>query len=99
MSIETEHINIAFHNRATDLFFALYEKFQSATKTIDRKKEEYLFQQTGEKYIKTLQQQLEITAQEIIKKNQDHKQLSHADQDLNIFIKEYLHRFVQKIRE
>ena len=99
VSTETEYINIAFHSKASDLFFSLYEKFQSSIKTIDREKEEYIFQQMRERYVRTLQQQLEMAAKDIIKNNQGHKQLNQVDQNLNLFIKEYLHRFVQKIKE
>ena len=99
MSTETAYLNIAFHNKASELFFSLYEKFQSATQAIDREKEEYHFQQLKEKYIKTLQQELEAVARQIINTNHDHKELNLVDQKLNFFIKDYLHRFVQKIKE
>jgi hypothetical protein len=97
MSADIEQINIEFHNRANTQFFFACNNFQTAIKTIDRVKEEFLYQQIREKHIKTLQQQLTMLAKEIIKTNQDHKQLNQVDQNLQHFLKEYLHRFVQKV--
>lgn len=99
MSTNLEHIHVDFHNRANDLFFSLFRQFQAAIEKINRKKEEYFFQQTREQYINTLQQQLELIAKNILQNNQQHKEINQLDQNLQHFIKEYLHRFVQKITE
>ena len=98
MNDNLEHISIEFHNRAHKIFFSIYQDFERASKNIDRKKEEYRFQQLRQKYVNTLHQQMEIISKDLLQKNQDHPQVKQLDQNLNHFTKNYQHEFIQKIR-
>ena len=97
MNDNLEHISIEFHNRANALFFSTYQDFERASKNIDRKKEEYRFQQLRQQYVNTLQQQMELISKELLRKFQDHPQSNQLDQNLNHFTKNYQHEFIQKI--
>lgn len=99
MSNDIEHINIEFHNRAKGIYFSLYHAFQTAAAAVNRKQNEYHFQELKEQYVKTLKQQLEMVAEEMIAGHQHHRQIQEIDQGLNTLIKEYLHLFLQKIRK
>src|SRR5215211_5269593 len=96
---DREYISVEFHNRAKNTFFSLYMDFQSSVTGVNRRKSEYLFQQLKEKYVHTLKQELEMIAKEIMKKSPDPNQTGEVDQNLNHFINDYLHRFVQKIKD
>jgi hypothetical protein len=98
MHNDTDHITIEFHNQAKGVFFNLINEFQSSVKNINRKTEEYLFQQSKEKFVHTLKQQLEIIASKILKENNDHENINEINKTLQRFINNYLHQFVQKVR-
>jgi hypothetical protein len=94
MSSDNASLYIDFHNQANQSFFLLEKDFLSVTEKINRDEEEFRFQQLKKDYVNELKQQLEISAQELMKKNG----LTPATgQEFNEFIKEYLYRFVQKI--
>jgi hypothetical protein len=94
MSSDNASLYIDFHNQANQSFFLLEKDFLSVTEKINREEEEFRFQQLKKDYVNELKQQLEISAQELMKKNG----LTPATgQEFNEFIKEYLYRFVQKI--
>ena len=94
MSSNNASIYIDFHNQANQSFFALEKDFLAATEKINRDKEEFLFQQLKKDYVNELKHQLEMSAQELMKRNGLTKT---TGQEFTDFIKEYLHRFVQKI--
>jgi uncharacterized protein YbgA (DUF1722 family) len=94
MSSDNASIYIDFHNQANQSFFLLEKDFLSVTEEINRDQEEFRFQQLKKDYVNELKQQLEISAQELMKKNG----LTHTTgQEFNDLIREYLYRFVQKI--
>jgi uncharacterized protein YbgA (DUF1722 family) len=94
MSSTNANVYIDFHNQANSSFFSLEKDFLAATEKVNRAEEEFRFQQLKKDYVNELKHQLEMTAQELMKRNG----LTHAPgQEFNNLIKEYLHRFVQKI--
>ena len=94
MSSNNASIYIDFHNQANESFFSLEEDFLAASEKVNREKEEFRFQQLKKDYVNELKQQLEMSAQELMKRN---GLTSATGQEFNDYIKEYLHRFVQKI--
>ncbi|HUC81740.1 MAG TPA: hypothetical protein VMR70_12545 [Flavisolibacter sp.] len=94
MSNENASIYNEFHNRANELFFSLEKAFRTATENVNREEEEFRFQQLKRDYANELKHQLEMNAQELMKRN---GLTQTAGQEFNDFIKEYLYRFVQKI--
>lgn len=94
MSSKNASIYIDFHHQANKSFFSLEENFLMASEKVNREEEEFRFQQLKKDYVNELKQQLEMSAQELMKRSG----LTNATgQEINDFIKEYLHRFVQKI--
>jgi hypothetical protein len=98
MHIDSEYINIQFHNRAKEVFFLLLKEFESSVSAIDRTKNEYLFQQGKEKYLNTFKRNLQLIAEDLIRENQQNEQINDINTNLNSWIDSYLHLFVQKIR-
>ena len=99
MDKDLEQINIAFHDRAHKLFFHYTKEFETAAASMDRKRDEYAYQQTREKYIRTLRQQLDTVAKDLLSAHRTHKQLNQIDQNLRYFINDYVHQFMKKIDE
>ncbi len=94
MSSNNASIYIDFHNQANESFFSLEKDFMAASEKVNRNKEEFRFQQLKKDYVNELKHQLQMSAQELMKRNG----LTHAPgQEFHDLIKEYLHRFVQKI--
>jgi hypothetical protein len=98
MQNDADHINIEFHNKANAAFFKFVEQFQSSEKNIDRSNHEYQFQQLKEKFVNSLKQELETIAGSIIKNNSNLENINGVNQNLQRFISNYLHQFIQKIR-
>ncbi len=94
MSSDNASIYNDFHHRSNELFFSLEKAFRTATENVNREKEEFRFQQLKKDYANELKHELEMYGQELMKKTGLHAATGH---ELNDFIKEYLHRFVQKI--
>ncbi|HEV7333216.1 MAG TPA: hypothetical protein VGN63_19430 [Flavisolibacter sp.] len=94
MSSNNASLYIDFHNQANHAFFSLEKDFILASEKVNRDKEEFRFQQLKKDYVNELKRQLEISAQELLKRNGLTQATGH---DFNDFIKEYLYRFVQKI--
>ena len=94
MSANNTSVYIDFHNQANASFFSLEKNFLAATEKLNRDQEEFRFQQLKKDYANELKHQLEMSAQELMKRN---GLTSATGQEFNGLIKEYLHRFVQKI--
>ena len=99
MSNVNEQMQIEFHERAAAVFFTVYHAFEAATSGLDRTGEEYKFQQVKKQFALTLQAELGKIARDVLTKHQGEKRVSETDQTLHQFIKDYLHRFVQKIND
>jgi hypothetical protein len=99
MQSDGEYIHIEFHNKARDVYFSLIKDFQFSSATIDRSTEEYLYRPLREKYVSTLKQKLELIAGDILKTNQAQEKIPEINQSFHRFINDYLHQFVQKLRE
>jgi len=97
MDADSEHLSIEFHNRARNLFFSHFRDFNIAIEQVDRRKDERTFLQQQEKYLSSLQQQLQLIAQEIINKNHSCRNIGQLSQKLNYFISDYMHQFVMKV--
>lgn len=94
MSSNNASLYIDFHNQANLCFFSLEKEFIAASEKVYREQEEFRFQQLKKDYVNELKHQLEMSAQELMKRNGLTQVTGHEFQH---FIKEYLHRFVQKI--
>lgn len=96
--MNNEHIHVEFHNRAKEIFFSLLKNFESSSKNMDRRRDENQFQELKNKYINTLKQELETHARSLIEQHQHDKKLNDLNNNLQYFIKDYLHLFLQKTR-
>lgn len=94
MSSNNANIYVDFHNLANQSFFSLEKDFLAASEKLNREEEEFRFQQLKKDYVNELKQQLEMSAQELMKRNGLTRE---TGQEFHDFIKEYLYRFVQKI--
>lgn len=90
-------IYVAFHNKAGQLYTSLLNRFEDHCLTFNRRNDEYRFRELKEKYINSLKQELQHEASLLLQKYSYGSQLRETDQQLNYYIKDYLHRFVQKV--
>jgi hypothetical protein len=97
MSNANEQMLVEFHNSATARFFSTYHAFENAASQVNRKKEEYRFQQLKKQYTVTMEHELQAVARAILERHQEEKQVKEMDQMFHQFIKDYLHRFILKI--
>ena len=98
MNNDNEHIHVEFHDKARAIFFSLLKDFESSVENLIRKKQEYQFQELKNKYVNTLKRQLESCATVLFEKHRHLKKSNELNQNLQSFIKDYLHLFVQKTR-
>ena len=94
-----EHLTIEFHDKARNIFFALFRDFSAAIDKVDRRRDEHLFRDQREKYVTRLQQQLREMASGLIERNHSVKNVGQLSQNLNHHIAEYVHQFVTKVKE
>ena len=99
MQRDNEQLHVEFHNRANAIFFRLLDNFEAAVKEINRSKAEHLFVALKDKYINTLKQQLECCAEDLMSVHPQNRKQRELNQNLQHFINEYLHLFVQKTRD
>lgn len=94
-----EQMQIEFHNKANALFFSIYQAFETAIASVSRRAEEYKFQQLKRQYVTTLEQELQMAAKGVLRKYRNEQSLNEVDQMFHKFIKDYLHRFIQKVND
>lgn len=99
MSHEHEQMQIEFHNKANVVFTSIYGAFGTAAETVSRRHEEYRFQQLKKQYASMLEQELQRAAKSILLKYRNEKQVNGLDPMFHQFIKDYLHRFIQKVND
>lgn len=94
-----EQMQVEFNGKATSVFFSVYRGFETAVANVSRRRDEYRFQQLKKQYATTMEQELQEIAKEILVKYRNEKQLSGMDQMFKQFIKDYMHRFIQKVND
>jgi TRAP-type mannitol/chloroaromatic compound transport system substrate-binding protein len=99
MSNVINEMQIEFHDKANSRFVSVYSGFEKAVSNVSRRNEEFRFQQLKKQYATILEQDLQMTAKDILVKYRNQRQVKEMDQLLNQFIKDYLHRFVQKVND
>ena len=97
MSNANDQMQVEFHNRATKELFSVYHSFENAVSNLNRRKDEYRFQQLKKQYAATMEQQLQTIARNILVTYKGERQSREIDQMFHQFIKDYLHRFIQKV--
>ena len=96
MEKEIEQVKNEFDSNAVKIFFSIYEKFETAVKQLNRRRDENVFQQIQGKYVFTLKNQLENLAKEILNKHHQLTLIHHLSRILTDSINFYLKKFVQK---
>lgn len=96
---KTEHMQVEFHNKANAMFFSVSQAFEKAVNAISRRSEEYRFQQLKKQYAVILETELQTIAKDILVEFRTEKQVKEMDQMFHQFIKDYLHRFIQKVND
>jgi hypothetical protein len=99
MSRTTDHIQQEFHDKASETFFEMLHAFQNASSKIDRNKNEFQFQQLKKQYTLSLERELQDIGHAVLNKYHGSSQAHGIDPVLHQFIKDYLHRFNQKIAD
>jgi len=99
MSSTTNQIQQEFHNKASEAFFMMLHAFQDASSKIDRKKNEYHFQQLKKQYILSFEKELLDIGHAVLNKFHGNSQANAIDPVLHQFMKNYLHRFNQKVSD
>lgn len=98
MHQDVQHTCNDFHDRGRRVFFALYHDFQHSVTTLNRRRDENVFQQIKGKYTQELKSRLNNLARESIQKmdtDSGRNELNHA---LSSIIDDYLREFELKIR-
>lgn len=99
MSNGNEQMQVEFRNRATAMFFSVYHAFENAISDVSRRNEEYRFQQLKKQHAVTLEQELQTIAKDILANYRNEKQVKEVDHMFHQLIKDYLHRFIQKVND
>lgn len=92
-------MQVEFHNRANAVFFSIHRAFEQSVSSVSRRNEEYKFQQLKKQHAEAMERELQKIAKEILAKFKNEKQLDEMEQIFSRFIKDYLHRFVQKVND
>ena len=92
-------MQVEFHKRANSLFVSVCHAFDNAVSSVSRRNEEFRFQQLKKQYALTMEEELQTIAKDILQKNKDEKQVHEINQMLHQVIREYLHRFIQKVND
>jgi len=92
-------MQVEFNGKATSVFFSIYRGFETAVANVSRRRDEYKFQQLKKQYATTMEHELQEIARELLVKHKNEKQLSEMDQMFKQFIKDYMHRFIQKVND
>ena len=98
MDPEYEQLSVDFTSKAQRLFTLTYNKFRSTTRSLDRQRDENVFQLQVGKFLATLKIQLENIASELLNKYDVSKNTGHWNKLLNDQINIYLNEFRQKSR-
>ncbi|MFL5809242.1 MAG: hypothetical protein ACJ749_06945 [Flavisolibacter sp.] len=98
MQSDNEQLQSDFHQKADAIYFALMSAFEAEVKGINRRNNEFLFQQQKDTYCKTLKMELENCAALLMRQHPKNSKKDELDQNLQQFIKHYLHVFLQKTR-
>ena len=98
MQKDPEQLNIEFNNRARKIFFALYSEFKNGAASIDRLRDENVFQQLQSQYVYTLKQQLEGIAKELIGRSKMPEDSTRFAKTVPSAISGYTTEFMQKVR-
>jgi hypothetical protein len=99
MSNDKEQVQVEFHNKANAMFFSIYHTFEHAVSGLSRRNEEYRFQQLKKQYAVSLEQELQTIAKHILMDHKYGRDVNEIDPVFHQFIKDYLHRFIQKIND
>ena len=99
MSNSKEQMQVEFHNKANTTFFSVYHSFETSVSKVSRRNEEYKFQQLKKQYVEVMEHELQIVAKNILAKFRNEKQVKEMDQMFHRFIKDYMHRFIQKVND
>lgn len=97
MSSTTNQIQQEFHDKASKAFFSSLSDFRNVSSKIDRNKNEYLFQQLKNQYVLSLEKELQNIGYTVLNKYQLSSQVQGIDPVLHQLIKDYLHKFNQKV--
>jgi len=92
-----EQMQVEFHNKGKEIFFSVYHNFENNISKLNRKTNEYKFQELKKQYALTLKEELEKIAKAVLLKHKHEKQSREIDQMFHQFINDYLHRFIQKV--
>ncbi len=98
MEKDSDQLNVEFNESAIKAFFSLYSDFKTSVRTLDRQKDDNVFQQVQGTYANRLKQQLESIATDLIDKNRSLKDINHVKKTLTDSIGAYVNEFIQKSR-
>ena len=99
MSSSIEQMQSEFHNRASAAFFSANQAFENAVSSVSRRRDEQQFQQLKKQYATALERELQTAAMDILSKYRNEKQVNEINKMFSQMIKDYLHRFIQKIND
>lgn len=98
MNKEYEQLSLEFTTKAQKLFIFTFEQFRNSTKTLNRQKDENVFQLQVGKFVATLKHELENIATELMKKNSALRNARLVNKILTDHIESYLNEFRRKSR-
>jgi hypothetical protein len=99
MNYGCEQMQVEFHQRANAMFMSVYNGFETAVSNVSRRNQEFRFQQMKKQYAVTMEQELVAIAKDVLMRYKGEKQVHEIDLTFHQFIKDYLHRFIQKVND
>ena len=98
MQESLEKHRVAFHGRARNVFFQIYQEFRLAIRSLDRQKDENVHQQVKHRYASQLRMQLDSIAMELLGRIEGSAKRDQVNQMFRNAIQDYLQEFMVKAR-
>ncbi len=95
--MDIEQIQVDFNEEGKKVFFSLWKRFEQAASSLNRKRDDNVFQQLQGQYIHTLNENLESLVSTALEKL-DEGNINEARQKLMQTIRYYTNEFMVKSR-
>ena len=99
MRKDIDEIEVEFNFRAKEAYHSFRGRYDSAVLSLNRQKDENVFQQTRARYRNALKEELEKIAISIISQNLEVQEMNYLKRNLTNRINDYLQEFAQKSQD
>lgn len=98
MSNRVDEYGVLFHSRARTVFFSLCQDFKFSIASLDRQRDENVFQRVQANHVAALRRRLQEVALEVVAQLATDQSRDRFHHFLALAIDEYINEFVQKAK-